>query len=91
VFTSNPLSLIYWIKAGLGIVVALVCVLIVANLITGIGIALMAYVTSDRIFRQIFINKVDKPSTVTKTGIGVYILTWLFFWALFFTLLNPPA
>jgi len=90
VFKSHPLSLIYWIKAGLGILVALICVLIWANMITGIGIGAMAYILSDKILRQMFIERVDKPSTVTKTGIGIYILTWVFFWALLFTLLNAP-
>jgi len=87
----KPLSLIYWIKACLGILVAAVCALLGVNLFTGILIGILAYVLSDTLLRELFIEKVDKQSTVSKTGLGVYVLTWVFFWALFFTLINPPA
>ncbi|MEM2442580.1 MAG: hypothetical protein QW502_00335 [Candidatus Bathyarchaeia archaeon] len=46
------------------------------------------YVLSDKILRQIFIAKVNKPSDITKTGIMIYILSWIFFWALLYTLLS---
>lgn len=91
-FKSEPLSLIYWIKACLGILAAVICVLLWVNSIfTGIGIGALTFVISDKFLRQVFINKVDKPSTVTKTGIGIYIFAWIFFWVLLFTLLNPPT
>jgi len=91
-FELEPLSLIYWIKACLGILVAVICVLFwVNNIFTGVGIGALTYIVSDKILRQLFIDKVDKPFTVTKTGIGIYILTWIFFWALIFTLLNRPV
>jgi len=76
----------------LGILAAVICVLLgINNVFTGIGIGALTFVLSDKFLRQIFVNKVDKPSTVTKTGIGIYIIAYVFFWVLLFTLLNPPA
>lgn len=88
----EPSSLIYWIKVCLGVLTAAICVLLwVNNILTGIAIGVLVYLLSDKILRQLFIDKVDNPSTVTKTGIGIYVLAWIFFWALLFTLLNPPV
>ena len=87
----EPLTLIYWLKVALGVVAAVLCVLLpVANLFGGIGIGVLTYVVSDRVLRRMFINEIDKPSTVTKTGIGIFIIAWVFFWVLLFTLINPP-
>lgn len=88
----ESLSLIYWIKVCLGVLTAAICVLLwVNNIFTGIAIGVLVYLLSDKILRQLFIDKVDNPSTVTKTGIGIYVLAWLFFWALLFTLRHPPV
>ncbi|MEM2110388.1 MAG: hypothetical protein QXX08_00720 [Candidatus Bathyarchaeia archaeon] len=82
----KPLSLIYIIKICLGILTAIICVLLNVDLIfTGIAIGILVYWVFDKILKQIFIGKVEKPSVITKTGIGVYIITWIFFWALLFT------
>ena len=87
----DPLNVIYWIKAGLGIFAAILCILLPANnIFSGIGIGMLTYLIADKVLRRLFIDKVDKPSTVTKTGIGIYIITWIFFWILLFTLINPP-
>ncbi len=86
----KPLNLIYLIKVFLGVLTAVICLLLgVNNLFTAVALGLMIYMVSDRLLKQIFIEKVDKLSTVTKTGIGIYILTWIFFWILIFTFLNP--
>jgi len=83
----EPLSLIYWIKAGLGALAAALCIVFNVNdLFLGITFGIGVYVISDRILKQIFIEKVEKPSVVTKTGIGLYIITWLFLWILMYTL-----
>jgi hypothetical protein len=87
----EPLTLIYWLKVALGVLAAVLCVLLpVANLFGGIGIGVLTYVVSDKVLRRMFINEIDKPSTVTKTGIGIFIIAWVFFWVLLFTLINPP-
>ena len=85
----KPLSLIYWTKVCLGALAAFICILLgVNNLFTGIGVGLLIYLISDRILKQLFIEKV-KPSVIIKTGIGIYIISWVFFWILLYTLLNP--
>jgi len=84
----KPLDIIYTVKALLGALTAIICILLrVDDIITAIGIALLVYVGSDRILKQIFIEKVEK-STVTKTGIGIFIVTWLFLWILLYTLMK---
>ena len=86
----EPLDLIYVIKVVLGAATAVLCLLIgVDNIFTGAAVGLMIYLASDRILKQVFIEKVEKLSTVTKTGIGIYIITWIFLWILIFTFLNP--
>ena len=85
----EPLKVIYLIKVLLGASTAIICLIIpVTDLITGVGVGLMVYLLSDRLLKQIFIEKVEKQSTVTKTGIGIYIIVWVFLWILIFTILN---
>ncbi|MEM1602182.1 MAG: hypothetical protein QXG31_02035 [Candidatus Bathyarchaeia archaeon] len=83
----EPLSIIYWIKVALGALAGAICVLLgVNNILSGIMLSLAIYLLSDKILRQIFTAKVSKPSEITKTGIGVYIASWIFFWTLIYTL-----
>ncbi len=85
----KPLNVIYWIKLGLGAFAGILCVLLnVNNIFSGIMISLAVYIISDRILRQIFIAKVDKPSDITKTGVSIYVAAWIFFWILLYTLLT---
>jgi len=84
----KPLDVIYMVKAFLGALTAIVCLLLrIDNLFTAIGIAMLIYLISDRILRQIFIEKVER-SLVTKTGIGIFIVTWLFLWIVLYTFMN---
>jgi len=84
----EPLDIIYTIKAFLGALTAIICILFrVEDLFTAIGIALVIYIGSDKILKQIFIEKVEK-SMVTKTGISIFIITWLFLWILLYTLMK---
>lgn len=81
----KPTDIIYTVKAILGAVTALICLLLgVEDIITGVGIAMLIYLGSDRILKQIFIEKVEK-ATVTKTGMGIFVITWLFLWILLYT------
>lgn len=85
----KPLNLIYTIKVFLGALTAIICVLLgVSEIISGVSIGLIVYLGSDRILKQIFIEKVEKQNVVTKTGIGIYIITWLFLWIVLFTFLH---
>ncbi|HIE14284.1 TPA: hypothetical protein EYP70_03325 [Candidatus Bathyarchaeota archaeon] len=82
----DPLDTIYWIKLCLGVLAAIICILLrVNNLITGTGIGFATYAISDRILRQIFIDKIEKSTEVTKTGAGIYAITFLFSWILLYT------
>ena len=84
----KPLDVIYTVKAFLGALTAVICILLrVEDLFTAVGIAMLIYLSSDRILKQIFIEKVEK-STVTKTGIGIFIITWLFIWILIYTFMK---
>jgi ABC-type uncharacterized transport system permease subunit len=88
----DTLNLIYVSKIGLGVLAAVICILLgVDNILSGIGIALLVYFVSDRLLKQIFIQKVEKLSTVTKTGIGIFLITWILAWILFFTFLHTPS
>jgi len=88
----KPVDQIYWIKFLLGMLAAVVCVLLnIENLITGAGVGILTYLISDKILKQLFINKIDKPSTVTKTGIGIYVITFVFLWTLLYTILHFSA
>lgn len=83
----EPLDKIYWIKLFLGALAALICVILrVNNVITGAGIGFLTYLISDKVLKQIFAEKVDKPVTVTKTGIGIYVITFIFMWILLYTI-----
>jgi hypothetical protein len=46
----------------------------------------MVYFSTDWVLRQVFIEKVEKLSVVTKTGVGIYVITYLFVWILLYTL-----
>ena len=83
----ETLSTIYAIKILLGVVTAALCfVLGVNNILAAVGVCLMVYFGADYILKQVFIEKVEKLSVVTKTGVGIYIITWLFVWILLYTL-----
>jgi len=72
----------------LGALTALICLLLkVENILTAVGIAMLIYLSSDKILKQIFIEKVEK-SVVTKTGVGIFIIMWLFLWILLYTFMK---
>jgi ABC-type uncharacterized transport system permease subunit len=88
----DTLNVIYVTKIGLGVLSAIICILVgIDNLLSGVGIALLVYVVSDWLLKQIFIQKVEKLSTVTKTGIGIYVITWILAWILIFSLFYTPS
>jgi len=84
----EPLDIIYMVRGFLGALTAIICLLLrVSDIITAAGIAIIIYWSSDRILKQIFIGKVER-SEVTKTGIGIFIITWIFLWILLYTLIK---
>lgn len=90
----NPISIIYWSRALLGVVAALVCTLFIGllgdiSIFNGISIALLIYIISYYVYKSIFITKVEKASKLFSIGVGAYFLTWIVTFTLFFTLLGP--
>ncbi|HIE19062.1 TPA: hypothetical protein EYP75_04985 [Candidatus Bathyarchaeota archaeon] len=84
----KPLDIIYAVRAFLGALTAAVCLLLgIDDVISAAGIAMVIYFASDRILRQIFIKKVEK-SEVTKTGLGIFFITWLFLWITIYTFMK---
>jgi len=82
----ETLNIIYVIKIFLGALAGVLCVLLGVNdIITGVMVSLAVYFGSDRILKQIFIEKVKKQSSITRTGVGIYIISWIFFWILIYT------
>ena len=84
----KPLDIVYTVKAILGALTAVICLLLgIDDIITASGIAFLIYLSSDKILKQIYIGKIDK-SIVTKTGLGIFLITWLFLWILLYTLMR---
>jgi hypothetical protein len=90
----NPLSIIYWTRFLLGIVAALLSTLLTNfaqefTFLNGMSVALLLYIVSYYVYKSMFFAKVEKPTKIFTTGIGIYFFTWIVMWVLFFTLLNP--
>lgn len=98
--TMRPLERLYWLRFALGIVAAFVCTgfglatrTISSSrfqtdvLMNGVALALITYLISYFAIKSWLITKVQKPQKLFTTGIGVYLLSWLVFWTLLYTLL----
>ncbi len=88
----QPLTIIYWTRVLLGIVAALISILVGSiilefSLLNSISIALLVYLVTYYIYKSLFLNKVEKPSSLFSTGVGAYFLSWLAMWILVYTLL----
>ena len=99
----TPLEKIYYIRIGLGILAAFACtayglatgtisstVFEYTTLLNGITIMLVVYLLSYYIIKSKFMNQVAKPTKLMTTGIGIYILAWIVFWVLFYTIVAGP-
>jgi hypothetical protein len=96
----TPLQKVYLLRVVLGITAAFVCAgygiarqkilpqevdyLFFMNSIT---IALVVYLISYYVIKRKFMLKVEKPSKLVTTGIGIYFISWLVFWILFYTII----
>jgi len=91
----KPLNIIYWSRVGFGVLAALICVLLIdvnefaSPLISGASIGILVYLISYYILKWLFIAKVENPTKVFTMGIGVYFITWIVTWTLFYTLIVP--
>jgi hypothetical protein len=96
----KPLELVYWTRFGTGVLAAVVCIAYVLALngsptgaslpdtgvvFNSISLAIIVYVLSYYILRAKFKDQVAKTQKLFTTGIGIYFLAWLVFYALFYT------
>jgi hypothetical protein len=95
----KPLEIVYWIKFAFGFVAALTCLgyAIVANGIplpsngqatlffNSVSISIIMYVLSYYVVKAAFKGKVAKTSKLLTTGIGIYFLSWIVFYVMFYT------
>jgi len=92
------LTKIYWIRFVLGIVAALVCTfygiytknifgeLALLDFITFFTLALLIHLLSYYVFKYLYFTKIEKPTKLFTTGIGIYFISWIVFLVLFWTL-----
>jgi len=96
----KPLETVYWLRFGFGIMAALVSlgVGLATNTISNTqflstaffnsaSLAIIVYVLSYYFVKSVFALKVQKPQKLVTTGIGIYFLSWIVFWILFYTTL----
>jgi hypothetical protein len=50
------------------------------------SIAVLVYISSYYVLKSKFATKVAKPQKILTAGIGIYLLTWIVFWALLYTI-----
>jgi len=95
----KPIAQIYWLRTGLGITAGALCAVLarfldstnmegISILLYAISLTLLIYLISFRIIKIKYQNKVDKPSKITMTGIGMYFFSWLAFFVLFYTIIR---
>ena len=90
----------YWLRFGFGILAALVCIgygmaanaisstkFSVDVLLNSVSLAIIVYVLSYYVIKAGFRLKVQKTQKLFTTGIGIYFLSWMTFFALLYTML----
>jgi hypothetical protein len=96
----KTLEIIYWLRFALGITAAFICIgygiatntivkedFIINTLMNGLSIALIIYLISYYIIKSKFSLQVEKPQKLVTTGIGIYFISWMVFWALLYTII----
>ena len=58
----------------------------VQSFLNSASIAILVYIISYYVLKARFGTKVAKPQKILTAGIGIYILAWLVFWTLLYTL-----
>ncbi|MCJ7423519.1 hypothetical protein MUP01_04530 [Candidatus Bathyarchaeota archaeon] len=100
----KPIEKVYWLRLALGAIAGLLCICYgVATssfpnkppfsyevLFNGASIAILTYLISYYAIKAKFKAGVAKPQKLVTTGIGVYLLSWLVFWILLYTIIAGP-
>ena len=98
----KPLTLIYWSRALLGLVIGIVCgfyIFLSAStelasfytLLTGLSFALLFYIATYYLLKLKYFTRVETPSKIIRQGIGIYFFAWLVSWTLIVTLMTPSV
>jgi hypothetical protein len=98
----KPLTLIYWTRAILGLVIGILCGIYVYSmatveltnfytLLTGLSFAILFYIATYYIVKLKYFARVEKPSKLMTQGIGIYFFAWLVSWTLLTTLMMPTV
>jgi hypothetical protein len=90
----TPVVQLYWLRVLLGIVAGVITgglatfgsISDTTTLVNSITVALLVYFVTYYILRGFYKNKIDKPSKILSTAIGMYFFSWLSFFVLFFTI-----
>ncbi len=93
----SPLVRLYWIRVTLGIIAAAISAVMaeligtltdITTLVNSITVALLVYFITYYILRAVFRDKIEKPSKILSTGIGMYFFAWIAFFVLFYTIIH---
>lgn len=93
----TPLVRLYWIRVTLGIIAAAISAVLaeligtltdITTLVNSITVALLIYFITYYILRAAFRDKIEKPSKILSTGIGMYFFAWIAFFVLFYTIIH---
>lgn len=98
----KPLTIVYWSRAGLGLVIGMLCGLYVYfsvstelrdiyTLVTGLSFAMLFYIATHYILKFKFSARVEKQSKLMTQGIGIYFFAWIVTWTLMVSLLLPTV
>jgi hypothetical protein len=95
----NAIKTIYWLRLALGVTAGIICAAVskilqttitidgTSTILYSIILTLLIYMLSLRILKAKFQNKVETPSKITMTGIGIYFFAWITFYILFYTII----
>jgi hypothetical protein len=96
----KPLELVYWVRFVTGIVAAIVCIVYVMAIngsptpksipdtgvvFNSISLAIIIYILTYYLLKPRLKDKVVKTQKLFTTGIGIYFLAWIVFYALLYT------
>lgn len=96
----KTLGIIYWLRFALGVITAFVCAgyglatdtirnvnFEFNTFMNGLSIALVTYIISYYVIKFKFSQKVEKSQKLMTMGIGIYFISWIFFWVLLYTII----
>jgi ABC-type uncharacterized transport system permease subunit len=99
----KPITIIYWLRVAIGMTTGVICAVLSNFLITNgivdgisvllysISLALVIYLITLQVLKSKFQNQVETPSKITMTAIGMYFISWLAFYVLFYTIIYVNA